>query len=109
MRNSRRQFALRSLGIITLGAGILAFCLTRPEARGEGEEDQRIQHVLLLSVDGLHAVDLANYVAGHPQSALARLSANGITYTRASTSKPSDSFPGLISMITGGSPGVTGV
>ena len=29
--------------------------------------------VLLLSVDGLHAVDLANWVAGHPKSALAEL------------------------------------
>jgi hypothetical protein len=109
MRNPRRKFALRSLGIITLVAGITAFCVARHEARGEGDEDQRLQHVLLLSVDGLHAVDLANYVTSHPQSALARLSANGITYTRASTSKPSDSFPGLLSMITGGSPGVTGV
>jgi hypothetical protein len=78
-------------------------------AAGDPESGEGIEHVLLLSVDGLHAVDLANYTQSHPQSALARLSANGITYTRASTSKPSDSFPGLLSMLTGGSPGLTGV
>jgi hypothetical protein len=70
---------------------------------------KKIRHVLLLSVDGLHAVDLANYVSSHPGSALAQLSGHGITYTQASASKPSDSFPGLLAMVTGGSPAVTGV
>ena len=26
------------------------------------------QHVLLISIDGMHAIDLANYAAGHPSS-----------------------------------------
>jgi hypothetical protein len=30
-----------------------------------------IDHVLLISVDGLHALDVARYVEGHPKSALA--------------------------------------
>ena len=68
-----------------------------------------IDRVLLLSIDGLHAVDLANYVQNNPGSALAQLSGTGVTYTNASTSKPSDSFPGLLSMVTGGSPRSTGV
>jgi predicted AlkP superfamily pyrophosphatase or phosphodiesterase len=68
-----------------------------------------VKRVLLLSVDGLHASDLSNYVKDHPQSNLALLSNHGITYTNASTSKPSDSFPGLLSMVTGGSPNSTGV
>jgi hypothetical protein len=67
------------------------------------------QHVLLLSIDGLHEVDLARYVHLNPNSALAELTHLGITYTNASTSKPSDSFPGLLSMVTGGSPRSTGV
>jgi hypothetical protein len=68
-----------------------------------------IQHVLLLSIDGMHAQDLARYVQQHPNSALAHLTNLGTTYTNASTSKPSDSFPGLLSMVTGGSPRSTGV
>lgn len=69
----------------------------------------RIQRVLLVSIDGLHALDLAIFVKSNPDSALARLSAKGVTYTQAFTSKPSDSFPGLLSMVTGGSPISTGV
>ena len=68
-----------------------------------------VRHVLLVSVDGLHAVDLARYVAAHPQSTLARMSAQGITYSDARTPAPADSFPGLLALITGGTPAVTGV
>ncbi len=32
-----------------------------------------IKHVLLISVDGLHALDLSNYVKSHPDSNLAEL------------------------------------
>ncbi len=63
-----------------------------------------IDHVLLISIDGIHALDVANYIKSHPKSALARLSKHGITYSNASTSSPSDSFPGILSMVTGGSP-----
>ncbi len=68
-----------------------------------------VRRVLLLSVDGLHGLDLANFVRSHPNSALAKLSSSGITYTEASSSKPSNSFPGLLSLVTGGSPISTGV
>ena len=63
-----------------------------------------IKHVLLISVDGMHALDVANYVAKNPQSALAELSSHGITYTNARTPSNSDSFPGLLALVTGGSP-----
>jgi hypothetical protein len=72
-------------------------------------DQARIDHVLLLSVDGMHALDLANYVKAHPASNLAQLGATGLTYGNASGSRPSDSFPGLLAMITGGSPNSTGV
>ncbi len=70
---------------------------------------RQIKHVLLISVDGLHALDLSNYVASHPDSNLAELSRHGVTYTNNSTSSPSDSFPGLASLVTGGSPVTTGL
>ena len=71
--------------------------------------DARIDHVLLISVDGLHAIDVENYITKHPQSALAELTDHGVRYTHASSAKPSDSFPGLLAMVTGGSPVSTGV
>src|SRR6202049_2738564 len=63
-----------------------------------------IDHVLLISVDGLHALDVARYVEGHPNSALAELSSHGVTYAGARTPANSDSFPGLLALVTGGSP-----
>ena len=68
-----------------------------------------IKHVLLISVDGLHQSDLSNYVAAHPDSTLASLTGAGTTYTNASTTRPSDSFPGMLAQLTGGTPKSTGV
>jgi hypothetical protein len=76
-----------------------------------------IKHVLLVSVDGMHAVDFENCAKGvstvnngEPYCpALAALGKTGVNYVAASTSKPSDSFPGLIAIVTGGSPALTGV
>ena len=64
--------------------------------------------VLLLSIDGLHAIDLANYVASHPHTALAELSARGVTYTNART-PVSDPLAGLTALVTGGTPISTGI
>src|ERR1700681_2423421 len=63
-----------------------------------------IDHVLLISVDGLHALDVARYVEAHPNSAMAELSSHGITYSNARTPSLSDSFPGLLALVTGGAP-----
>jgi hypothetical protein len=76
---------------------------------GASSSGQTVKHVLLISVDGLHALDLANYVNAHQDSTLAKLSRSGITYTNASTSTPSDSFPGLAALVTGGSPITAGL
>jgi hypothetical protein len=66
-------------------------------------------HVLLVSVDGLHQSDLARWVQEHPESNLAQLVDAGRTYSNASSSRPSDSFPGLLAPLTGGTPISTGV
>jgi hypothetical protein len=66
------------------------------------------KHVLLISVDGLHAIDLERWVKTNPASILSLLSQKGITYAFAQT-RPSDSFPGLMSLVTGGSPRSTGI
>jgi len=88
-----------------MSIGLIGTTLSRP-ARADDElgRGNKIKHVLLLSVDGLHALDVANYVAAHPDSALAALSGQGITYSNARTPANSDSFPGLLALVTGGSP-----
>jgi len=86
------------------------YAVPKPPDKGDnGDHGNEIRHVLLISVDGLHALDLSNYVSSHPTSTLAALSSHGITYTNASTSQPSDSFPGLASLVTGGSPATVGL
>src|SRR6478672_13454658 len=71
--------------------------------------DPKVDHVLLLSLDGFHDFDLTNYIAAHPASALATLVSEGRRYSNASTQTPSDSFPTTLAMATGGSPKSTGV
>ena len=70
----------------------------------QAEDRHEIRHALLISVDGLHALDVARFVDTHPHSALAELSRHGITYSNARTPANSDSFPGLLALVTGGSP-----
>lgn len=92
----------RSFVSTVLAGSLLA--LAAPARANDGwDQGRKIKHVLLISVDGLHALDVANYVSVHPNSALAELSRHGITYTHANTPTNSDSFPGLLALITGGS------
>jgi hypothetical protein len=67
------------------------------------------RHSLLISVDGLHASDLAQYIAANPNSTLAQLSGRGTTYPKALTSFPSDSSPGIVALVSGGTPKQTGI
>jgi hypothetical protein len=87
------------LGITAAGAG----------SAGASSKTGHVRHVLLISVDGLHENDLAYYIAHHPNSALSALVAQGRNYTNAQTTFPSDSFPGMIAQLTGGSAGTAGV
>jgi hypothetical protein len=99
-----RIFSAAACGLVV--AASAAYADSDDGILGERHE---IKRVLLISVDGLHALDLANYVGSHPDSNLAALSRHGVTYTNNATSSPSDSFPGLASLVTGGSPVTTGL
>jgi Type I phosphodiesterase / nucleotide pyrophosphatase len=98
---------------LRVGVSLLALLLAGTAAFAQTS----IQHVLLISVDGMHAVDFLNCTNGITTAnngqpycpAIAALGTTGINYVAASTSKPSDSFPGLISIVTGGSPAFTGI
>ncbi len=67
-----------------------------------------VRHVLLISIDGMHAVDYENCIASNTCPHLAALGKTGVTYTRTTTSRPSDSFPGLMALVTGGTPKTVG-
>src|SRR6516165_2298442 len=87
-----------------LAAGIL---LALPAIAGNDKNNtntSKVDHVLVISVDGMHQYDLAWYVQTHPKSTLAALMAQGIDYSNASTPFPSDSFPGMVGQFTGGNP-----
>src|SRR4029077_12850888 len=79
-----------------------------PRNWGDDGERHKIRHVLLISIDGMHAVDYANCVASNTCPTLAELGEKGVNYTRTSTSRPSDSFPGLMALVTGGTPRTVG-
>ena len=89
----------------TLGIALLA----PSHARADDDKGEGIKHVLLISVDGMHEVNLQRYVKYHPTSGFAKLIARGVHFTNAHTAEPSDSFPGLLAFMTGGSPKSPGV
>ena len=88
---------------LAAGVSALFVLLTASSAvAGDKMNDRnQIKHVLLISVDGMHAVDFLNCAkgistvnSGQPYCpAIAGLAKNGINYVSASTAKPSDSFP----------------
>jgi Type I phosphodiesterase / nucleotide pyrophosphatase len=103
----------RAIALLSLAAFAAVPAIAQDNSFAKGP----IKHVLLISVDGMHAVDFTNCANGistvnngEPYCpAIAALGKTGVNYVAASTSKPSDSFPGLIAIVTGGSPALTGI
>lgn len=112
------MYLLRRVSVV-VSASLLPACLAvgQQPTKAQLSSSSKIQHVLLISVDGMHAVDFLNCAKGIVTAnggqsycpAIAALGATGVNYVSASTSKPSDSFPGLTAIVTGGSPAFTGV
>ena len=99
----------RTLTLGGLAAGILSALPAIAGSDNINTKTSKVEHVLLISVDGMHQSDLAWYVQTHPKSTLAALVAQGIDFSNASTPFPSDSFPGMIGQLTGGNPATTGI
>ena len=106
VRPARTAAAVMASAAVMLGGTAFASAAAGQPARGDGT---RIQHVLLISVDGLHQQDLAWYVHAYPNSVLAALDHRGLEYSNAETPFPSDSSPGMTAQVTGGSPRSTGI
>src|ERR1700743_2884622 len=109
-----------SMRIVAPLIASLAVCLTTSVVAQNFDNDWRhsgVKHVLLISIDGMHAVDflncsqgIASVNNGKPYCPnLAALATTGVNYAGASTSKPSDSFPGLMTIVSGATPRTLGV
>jgi len=102
--------------IIALSLGLVGLSIPAPAQANTWDDDTRIKHVLLISIDGMHAVDYINCsqgLAGVKNGApycpnLAALGKIGVSYRDTSTSRTSDSFPGLTAIVTGASPRTAG-
>ena len=112
--------AKKSFAAIATSA-FLAATISAPvgfaDERGHLNPGNDIQHVLLISIDGMHAVDFLNCSkgvsavnGGDPYCPhLVELAETGVNYLETSASKPSDSFPGLTAIVSGGSARTEGV
>src|SRR3984957_1731158 len=115
--NTPRRLSAGVSALALLLSNSLAFAADPSNGKNQTPGSGSIQHVLLISVDGMHAVDFLNCANGISTAnngqpycpAIAALGQTGVNYVAASTSKPSDSFPGLTAIVTGGSPALTGV
>jgi hypothetical protein len=67
------------------------------------------KHVLLVSVDGMHSIDLKRWIESHPGGNFAKLADTGVVYPNAYTTAPSDSYPGMLAQVTGGTPKAGGL
>jgi Type I phosphodiesterase / nucleotide pyrophosphatase len=99
-----------------LSAALIFATLPQPAAAAWDSGTRRVKHVLLISIDGMHAVDfyncshgIASIKGGSPYCpSLAALAQTGINYVGVISSRPSDSFPGMAALATGGTPKSTG-
>lgn len=105
--NLRSKLIGASVVVSMLVTGTVVLPLATPS--GADGMDHGGGHVLLISVDGLHQSDVNWYIAHHPGTVLTDLVKDGADFTNASTTIPSDSFPGMVAQVTGGGPSTTGV
>jgi hypothetical protein len=112
MRKHFRKALITAICSLALTSLSLAAGPTPNRGNGKLNQSSGIQHVLLLSIDGMHALDFINCANGISTANngapycpnIAALKPTGINYLYAYTSEPSDSFPGLMALVTGGSP-----
>ncbi len=105
-------FNRHSFGTFSLTWGAVCLALmaqTVQAAPPPTAQPTPIRHVVLISIDGLHEFDMTRFIHDHPKSALAQLARQGVQYRQSFTPAPADSFPGLMALVTGGTPGQTGV
>jgi hypothetical protein len=93
-------------------AGAILACGVTVVRADDGRHSQvghGYKHVLLISVDGMHSIDLKRWTESHPGGNFAKLVDNGVVYSNAYTTAPSDSYPGMLAQVTGGTPKTGGL
>jgi hypothetical protein len=111
-----KRIGLTIAGVAALIAAAIPVARAH-EGGGEGHGSRHAKRTLLISIDGFHELDFQNCANGISTinggaqycPTLAALAKTGVNYVNGSTSKPSDSFPGLMTMVSGASPGLLGV
>ena len=105
---SKKLLVMSLLGMLLPLAGF-GFTSDRDDDHSRNlNQHHGVRRVLLISIDGMHAIDYQNCVQGGYCPNLEALGQTGVSYTNTSTSKPSDSFPGLMALVTGGTPRLVG-
>ncbi|MGA7808398.1 alkaline phosphatase family protein, partial [Bradyrhizobium sp.] len=94
------------LSTAAIAGALLAWGATVARADDDQHSPARhgYKHVLLVSVDGMHAIDLSRWIESRPGGNFAKLAHNGVVYPNAYTTAPSDSYPGMLAQVTGGTP-----
>jgi hypothetical protein len=93
-------------------AGVMLACSVAVTKADDDDRDRHdrdshrhgYKHVLLISVDGMHSVDLTRWIESHPGGNFAHLADHGVVYSNAFTTAPSDSYPGMLAQVTGATP-----
>ncbi|KXS11744.1 hypothetical protein M427DRAFT_72645 [Gonapodya prolifera JEL478] len=91
--------AILAISAAVLVLAIGAHAVTVPTAPLRWLKSER---VLLVSIDGWHQSDLEWWITNYPKSAIAEIYGRSLSYSNALSSRPSDFFPGLLAMVTGG-------
>ncbi len=104
-----KKLRIASMMILIIPLFAIHGIAAEPQSSDKHENSKQVEHVLLISVDGLHQSDLDWYVSNHPNSELAKLVQGGAEFTNAHTAVPSDSDPGGSALMTGGDPRATGI
>jgi len=91
---------------VSLCALALGLFLLAPHARADAPP---YQHVLLLSLDGLHDADLTDPATSDYLSNILDIANHGIHYSNAYAVKPTDNFPNMIAQVTGAGPRTSGI
>src|SRR3954451_9412048 len=93
---------------LSVRVGCLSLLLVPCAARAAGPAAP-YQHVLVLSIDGLHAADLTDPATAAYLPDVLSLASHGVTYSNAYAVKPTDNFPNAVAQFTGALPRTSGI
>ena len=100
---------LRSLTIVIFSLFKLAYAGANDDNNGHDAHGRIYKHIAFFSIDGMHSSDVSKWVTTKPHGTIAKLVETGYWYKGALTSAPSDSFPGIVNLVSGAAPAMSGI